>query len=215
MRCQPLRRALCAKEKLVEKFKKLSEVMLPDTRQKYFKIFDTELGDFREKELADIHKKLSEIELIKSVPDKIKDHFITSKHLSLYSWFVYRFIPVAEFHAITSLEYALKVKTGKPKWGLKKLLSYAVENQWVVDDDFQIHRRIKEQNRHKAQMWNEVGITSSVIESESIEGEYTSILIDSMPYIRNEYAHGSNTIAPQGFLTLTICADFINAVYRN
>ncbi len=189
--------------------------MLPDTRQKYFKIFDTELGDLREKELSDIHQKLSEIELIKDVPDKIKNHFITSKHLSLYSWFVYRFIPVAEFHAITSLEYALKVKTGKPKWGLKKLLSYAVENQWVVDDDFKIHQRIKEKNKHRAQIWNDVGINLSVIEPELIEGEYTSILIDSMPYIRNEYAHGSNTIAPQGFLTLTICADFINAIYRN
>jgi len=43
-----------------------------------------------------------------TVPEKIREHFETTKNLLLYSWFVYRFIPVAEFHAATTLEYALK-----------------------------------------------------------------------------------------------------------
>ncbi len=202
------------KEPFLEKFKTLDEVLLPDARQEAFQVFDTEFNDFRRKELSDIHSALSEINLDENVPQKVRDHFTTSKHLSLYSWFVYRFIPVAEFHAIASLEFALKEKTGKPKWGLKRLLSHAVNSQWVEDNDFKIHRRSKEQNRYRAEMWAEAGISSNYQEPESKEGEYTSILVESMPYIRNEYAHGSSTIAPQGFLTLTICADFINAVYR-
>ncbi|ENY8012521.1 hypothetical protein ACQZMW_002332 [Vibrio fluvialis] len=196
----------------MEKFKELHEVGLPDSRQECFQIFDMEMGNFRDKELEDIHLRLSEIQLNPHVPEKIKDHFTTSKHLSLYSWFVYRFIPVAEFHAIASLEFALKEKLGKPKWGLKKLLSYAVENRLVVDNDFQIHRKSKERSRYRAQMWADSECSITLLEPR--ESSYTSILIDSIPYIRNEYAHGSNTIAPQGFLTLTICADFINAIYR-
>ncbi|EKO3386830.1 hypothetical protein OMA36_003123 [Vibrio fluvialis] len=198
----------------MEKFKELHEVGLPDSRQGCFQIFDMEMGNFRDKELADIHLRLSEIQLNPNVPEKIKDHFTTSKHLSLYSWFVYRFIPVAEFHAITSLEFALKEKLGKPKWGLKRLLSHAVENRWVVDNDFQIHRKSKERGPYSAQIWADSESNITFREPQPIEETYTSILIDSIPYIRNEYAHGSNSIAPQGFLTLTICADFINAIYR-
>lgn len=47
-----------------------------------------------------------------------------------------------------------------------------------------------------------------------IEGQYTSVLVESLPYLRNIYAHGSSTIAPQGYLTLTICAEFINKIYE-
>ena len=103
----------------MEQFKKLKEIFEPDPRSELFQIFDEELGDFREKEISDLHENLEQIELKDSVPEAIRNHFITSKHLVLYSWFVYRFIPVAEFHTIASLEFALKLKTGKKKWGLK------------------------------------------------------------------------------------------------
>lgn len=200
----------------MEKFKELHEVLQPDVRNEHFQIFDKNFDDFRENELKDIHTQLSDIQLSDGVPENVRDYFITSKHLSLYSWFVYRFIPVAEFHAITSLEFALKEKCKKPKWGLKRLLSYAVQNGWVSDNDFEIHRRMKERTIQRRSTFEKMGVEFNDIEGiDSKEDQYTSILIEAMPYIRNEYAHGSSTIAPQGFLTLTICADFINALYRD
>jgi len=177
-----------------------------------FHIFDESMGDFREREIADIHGRLNEIQLAESVPEAIRNHFVTSKHLVLYSWFVYRFIPVAEFHAIASLEYALKLKTGKENWGLKRLLKYAVSEGWVQDNDFEIHRKAQERNRAQSELLKE-HLNIEPQPTVPIEGQYTSALIESLPHLRNDYAHGSNTLAPQGYLTLIICAEFINKIY--
>lgn len=178
-----------------------------------FHIFDESLGDFREREISDIHGQLAEIELDGDVPEAIQTHFITSKHLVLYSWFVYRFIPVAEFHAIASLEYTLKIKTGQNKWGLKRLLAHAVKEGWVKDNDFQIHREtIERKKAHAEQLKKYLNIGPQEIISK--ERKYTSVLVESLPYLRNVYAHGSNTIAPEGYLTLTIRAEFINKIFK-
>lgn len=177
-----------------------------------FHIYDESLGDFRERKIADVHERLLEIELCESVPEAIRKHFITSKHLVLYSWFVYRFIPIAEFHAITSLEYALKIKTGK-KWGLKRLLAYAVNEGWVKDNDFHIYRQNVERNRVHTEQLNKLQ-NIELQEAIPMEGKYTSVLVESLPYLRNVYAHGSNTLAPQGYLTLIICAEIINKIFE-
>ena len=179
-----------------------------------FQVYDESEGNFRKKEIEDLHARLNEITFHALVPDAIKNHFITTKHLLLYSWFVYRFIPVAEFHAMSSLEYALKIKTGKKKWGLKKLISHAVKNGWVKDHDFEIHRQAQERKKAHTEMIKESFNIDYGDEIEAEEGQYTAILIQSIPYLRNVYAHGSNTIAPQGYRTLKICAEFINKIFE-
>jgi len=197
----------------METFKKLNDITEPDPRTHMFHIYDESLGDFRERKISDVHGRLEEITLNDNVPEAIKNHFTTSKHLVLYSWFIYRFIPVAEFHAIASLEYALKLKTGKEKWGLKRLLAYAVNKEWVRDDDFYIHRQNIEKSKvHAEQIKEYLGIEAS--EDTIPLGQYTSTLVESLPYLRNIYAHGSNSIAPQGYLTLIICAEFIKKIYE-
>ena len=198
----------------MEKFKKIDEILKPDPRTHASRIFDESMGDFRQREIADVHNRLKKIILNKIVPDEIKNHFITSKHLVLYSWFVYRFIPVAELHAITSLEYALKFKTGKKKWGLKRLLTFAVKEGWVTDNDFFIHRQSIERNKKHEETLKKYLNIEPKEDIDPIEGQYTNALIESLPYLRNVYAHGSNTIAPQGYLTLIICAEFINKIFK-
>ena len=205
--------ALCQTNDM-ETFKKLHEITEPDPRTHFFHIYDESLGDFREREIADVHERLEQIVLSESVPEDIRNHFITSKHLVLYSWFVYRFIPVAEFHAIASLEYALKLKTGKEKWGLKRLLAHVVKKGWVKDSDFFIHRQTMERNKaHAEQLKEHLGIEPKE-EPIPAEGRYTSVLVESLPYLRNIYAHGSKTIAPEGYLTLIICTEFINKIFE-
>jgi len=71
-----------------------------------------------------------------TVPEKIREHFETTKNLLLYSWFVYRFIPVAEFHAATTLEYALKERTDGKIKGLYRLIDHAVSKGWVKNEGF-------------------------------------------------------------------------------
>ena len=197
----------------MEKYKELHEILEADPRSHMFHIFDEAMGDFRERDISDIHSRLDQIELNEGVPEAIRDHFLTSKHLVLYSWFVYRFIPIAEFHAIASLEFALKIKTGKSRWGLKRLLQHAVKEGWVRDNDFRIHReKIESRKEHAERL--KVMLNIEMQPGVPKEGEYTSILVESLPYLRNVYAHGSNTIAPQGYLTLIICAEFINKLFK-
>lgn len=180
----------------MEEFKQISEIDLPDNRNLAFLTIDKSTGFERRRELSDIHSYLEDISLNANVPEIVADHFTTAKNLLLYSWFVYRFIPVAELHAISTLELALKIKSEKQHQSLRKLIKLAISKNWIKDEDFQIY---------KARATNKNTETDST---------YTKILFDSLPYLRNEYAHGSSSISPDGYTTLLICSDFINAIFQ-
>lgn len=197
----------------MEKFKQLDEIEKSDPRTHAFVIYDETLGDYRDKEISDVHKRLEEIQLEDYVPQEIRDHFITSKHLVLYSWYVYRFNAVADLHAVTSLEYALKIKSRKEGMGLARLIAHAVENGWIEDADFSIHRhKTKIRKEERQQIHGILGVELADTDNP-IDGEYTSILSKSLPFLRNDYAHGSSTIGPSSYSKLTIVAEFINKIF--
>lgn len=58
----------------------------------------------------DYHEALSKIVLNDTVPARSRELFETAKNLSLYSWFVYRFHPIAELTGWLALENALLEK---------------------------------------------------------------------------------------------------------
>lgn len=58
------------------------------------------------------HEAVVEIVLHQNVPENIRIQFETTKNLYLYAWFVFRFYPVAELHAYTCLEFALRMRFG-------------------------------------------------------------------------------------------------------
>ena len=146
------------------------------------------------------------IALAHYVPDDICEHFDTARNLLVYSWFVYRFNQIAELHAFASLEFALKNKCGDSPKGLKKLLETAVERGWILDSGFRYYR-------------------PGAIEGMADDGEdsnpdtkdvqeYCRTLVETMPFIRNELAHGSRMLHPNGLTTLAIVADLINQLFE-
>ena len=81
--------------------------------------------------------------------------FETARNVYLYSWFVYRFYPVAEHQSLACLELALRerlkeeIRTGEIKGKrptLRPLLKYAIEHGLVKNEGFATWRNRGEIN---------------------------------------------------------------------
>ena len=121
----------------------------------------------------------------------------------LYSWFVYSFIPIAQLHAFSSLEYALRIKSGRPLM-LRAGLELAIKEQWIKDSDFRYSNI-----NVRYDMFGEDAPPASSSDATDVQA-YCKVLLDSFPYLRNELAHGNPMIYPGGLDLFAICADLIN-----
>lgn len=197
----------------MDTLKPFNEICCPDSRQTAFILYNRDTGESRERTLHDHYSAIQDIVLNAVVPAKIREHFETARNLLLYSWYVYRFGPVAELHAIASVEFALKVKNGKDKGGLKRLLDLAIKEEWILDSGFKYYPVIKE-NLAEYTTDDIYRPDNKPDDPDSIDLQaYCKILAESLPYLRNEMAHGSQMVYPSGTATLAICADVINQLF--
>lgn len=191
----------------LDTLKAFDEILEPDSRQKHFAVVNRLTGEARPLSLRDKYQAVEMITLAQHVPDEIREHYDTARNLLVYSWFVYRFNQVAELHAFASLEFALKMKCGDSPKGLKKLLETAVERGWVLDRGFMYYRpgAIVDMPDDEADSGNR--------DIKDVQ-EYCKTLVETMPFIRNELAHGSRMLHPNGLTTLAIVADLINQLFE-
>ena len=182
---------------------------------------DDRSGGTLDEHAARIHA----IYLHASVPQEVQVMFDTARNLALYAWFVYRFIPVAERHAYSTLEYVLKKKmeesaenSTKQDKGLKKYLTHAIEAGWISYKGIEIaEHRIRIRQRE-----NERFISAGLARpysDEQIEDagrDYLKNLPDHLSKIRNEYSHGSEMIHghTNSLSALSRCRDLINQLYK-
>lgn len=193
----------------------LDEVAKPDERWANFGYPDPVDFSFRPIELSERHTAIAAISLTPCVPEHIREHFETAKNLLLYAWFVYRFIPVAELHAYSTVEMALKDRATQESLRartLRPLLKIAIERGWIVDEAFSNVRREREAMEREWEWRHQLGLVPTPEENDS--QRYCKMLLDSMPYLRNDLAHGSKTLHPGGVGTLAICADLINQLFK-
>lgn len=197
----------------MEKFKALSELLEPDGRQKIFgRILPG--GQTRPITLEDIYNRIREIELHDGVPEKIRNHFQTARHLAIYAWFYYPFHVSAMLQGYVCVEFALREKAGVEKGSFKKLLTTAVEKGWIRDEGFSVPRRQKEQMRAAKEFWKEAGIDRPELEEEQEQiDRYCMILCDTLPSLRNSLAHGSSMMDSTSAFNLQICADLIDQLF--
>ena len=191
-------------------FRSRSEVHAPDPRNEAIAVFDDECGELRPKTFDDHHAGVATIQLVEAVPADIRIQFDTARNILLYSWHVYRFIPIAELAALACVELALKQRFGgaTERPGLKRLLDRAISQGLVRDAGFRVYQR-----------GQTVRQLARLIEPSNTEGrpadllEYSRVLVDSLPERRNDLAHGSTNLLPGGFITLEICCDLINQLF--
>lgn len=203
-------------------FKPLGEVTKEDIRWTFF--YGYTLGE----RLEHRHAQIAEITLNDSVPAGIRTQFDVARNLLLYAWYVYRFTTVAELHAYSTLEMALREKAKLEKLYpqhkkngderplmLAELARWSVERGWVTDAGFEIARQRLVQIQAQREMYTAMGVETPLTPDELDSQNYCKILIDCVPSMRNSFAHGSSSVYNGGFGALMICRDWINQLFPN
>jgi hypothetical protein len=220
-----------------EHLKPLIFVGEPDPRTNAFVRFDPQIKDSRPITLEEHHADITQFALSPAVPEKIVTHFETAKNIYLYAWFVYRFYSVADLHVKTTLEFALKERIGEgnlrqacnsvgKKTGLNGYILYAIKQGWVLNEGFDrwwSSARRRAENRATIELIKEMdqkGLEEAVFDPTEVEitekdkdWDLVTDLSESIPKIRNEYAHGSSMLHNQVLGTFEIVSEFINQLW--
>ena len=168
-------------------------------------------GQFEPISLDKYAEPIQRIQLIPSVPKFVRNHFETAKNLALFGWNVYRFLPVAELQAYISIELALRDVKKDKKRPFKRLLKEVIEDGTLCNEKFSQWKRVTESRELEYLAYKE---ENDLQTSEPPENwDYLSILIESIPTFRNNYAHGSSSIFPWPYLALESSAEIINQLY--
>lgn len=220
-----------------ERLRSVQHICDPDPRSTMWVCTDRMTGAWRTMEICDLHEHVSALELHEAVPQEIILQFETAKNLYLYAWFVYRFYPVAEHHSLACLELALRdrlkqdIEAGRVEFPgkrpmLRALLKHAVMQGLVKNEGFEIWRNRGEINaRARVEMeklremtgknLTEIQWDNSEIQitPDDLNWDYANVLVDTLPNIRNHYAHGSTSLHNAVLHTLQIVSEIINQLF--
>ncbi|MGE5652496.1 MAG: hypothetical protein ACM34A_20065 [Bacillota bacterium] len=186
--------------------------------------------------IVEHHAKVANIRLVASVPESIQVQFETVKNLYLYAWFVYRFYPIAEHHALTCLELGLRLHFPDPlpkkywkfdrKPTLRPLLNFAIDTgaiknegfrQWHDRVNFRARERYSNERLREMVQRNleliELDYSQAVPNDQDRDWNYLPILLEVLPGIRNSYAHGSTMLHNQVLGTLELVCEILNQLF--
>lgn len=142
-------------------------------------------------DLDRLYRSVASIELNEGVPEDIRGQFNVARNMALYTYFCYDLAPEAQLKTFTVIELALRHRANNPKGKtLRPLLKLAVSQGWIRDSGF----------RH--------------IKNPLPENPYSCSLIDTIPELRNESAHGSTNLSPETVWYLERCADLVNQLFQ-
>lgn len=184
--------------------KPFGQILEADSIWRGFRLCNRETGAIRDRTLYDHYSAIEAIQLSSAVPESIREQFDIGRNLLLHSWFVYNFIPVSQLHAISSVEHAIRIKSGRLLM-LKPGLELAIKEKCINDSGFRYYTM-----EHDVPGVGTLPVTSADVEDVQA---YCKILSDAFPYLRNELAHGNPMSYPGGLAELAICADLINQLF--
>lgn len=206
--------------------------MLPDPRTTSF-VKRMTSGEWVPVTTKDYHDAVAKLELNPSVPENIRHYYETARNLYLYAWYIYRFFPVAEQQALSCIEFALREHTQEnedvPKHKtLAKLLKYAHRQKLIRNEGFTVWKNrgaIRSRHRHDMELMKkmseedldeiEVDYSNVEIIEEDKDFDYISALVETLPKIRNSYAHGTSTLHNQSLGTIQIACELVNQLYKD
>ena len=217
-----------------ESLRTIESLCEPDVRNGYFSRFDSERGELGPITVDDHLADIKSFTLNSKVPEPIRIQFETARNLYAYAWFVFRFYPIAEQHALTSLEFALRERlaaevtqsgTKRPS-GLKSWLREARKRGAISNDRFSWRaERAMQRARNRAefqliQNMQRRGLTQTVVDYSNVEPlpedfdeDWIAVFIETLPEIRNRYAHGSDVLHNAVLRTFEIVSELINQLF--
>ncbi|WP_287786711.1 hypothetical protein [Acidiphilium sp.] len=157
-----------------------------------------ETGAIRMMSITDLHALVEPLQLDPAVPSEIHEQFDKARHAFIYSWFAYDLVSLAEQQGYQTLELALREKlppaerrkADEKRWGLGRLLERAVAHRWLMRGDFEA--------------------------PPQYPGGPKICFLDVIAMFRNELAHGSRNLFPNGSLVmLQLCVDILNRLFRS
>lgn len=193
--------------------KPLSEVFTPDSRQTgWVRLTAADLS-MRPFTLEDHHANLEQIILDPEVPEYVRQHMETAKNLILYSWYAYRFIPVAELHAYSAFEMALRLRLNADydKASFRRLLTEAIDKGLLKTQDFAM---FADPDPFPIVTGNGL-IDANLPPDIHARPDFMQVWLRAIVELRNLLAHGSPSIWPSGVMTLNVIATAINSLFRN
>jgi hypothetical protein len=222
-----------------DKLRNATNALLPDSRTKYLVTID-HTNQSRNITLQDQHNFISPYILNDQVPEEIRIQFETAKNCYLYAWFVFRFYQVAEQHAFSTLEYALRLRLpdfvkmiesksrlGIPP-GLGSLLNHAKNKNILRNELFESRNnwarnrakdRYRQQIHKKMVQDNLVEITydDSNIEAteDDLNFDWLGAFIECLPSIRNDLAHGSSNLQHGVLHTFDVVSSMLNMMFTD
>ena len=201
--------------------KPLDQITEPDERQKLFAI-----------SLDEVYDELRSTTINLGVPSRVRELFDTAKNLSLYSWFVYEFHPIALSTGFQALEAALRerAKKEKPtlaKENLRTIMNHAITAGWITEKGVVGRRhiaRVRMQDRkarEAIERMRQTGVESEPIEeptddeitTEAREMRIVKSVCDTAIKLRNALAHGEALLSPHSHRRLRMTADLINQLF--
>jgi hypothetical protein len=224
------------KKTRAEFLRSLETVCQPDPRSHHFGI-PHDAGPYGGKAFEAHHNCISAINLHSDVPEDVIIQFETAKNIYLYAWFVYRFYPVSQIQAYACLEFAMRerfeqemVTAGwkKREFGftLRNYLTYAATKGYIQNEDFEVWRQMvrnRARDRHyveTCQKMERLGLAEMEVDESKIKikeedkvGDYVGTLLESIPYQRNHFAHGSKTLHNTVDGTFRIVSEIINKLW--
>ena len=216
-----------------EQLRTPDRVYEPDSRSRSLVTVDRRTGRSYPRGIKDQYKIIAQFELDDAVPEQIAIHFETAKNLYLYAWFVFRFYPVSEQQALASLEFALRERfpdfvrkqSGK-RLGLKRLLKHAIENGYIRNELFTTReqwawRRAEMRFSHEKILemmaagvesieWDESEV---VVTQDDLDFDWLGVFQETIPEIRNRYAHGSSDLKHSVLHTFEMVVELLNQLY--
>ena len=190
----------------------------------------------------DRYAAIHRLELHASVPLDIRVQFDTARNCYLYAWFVYRFHVVAEQHALGTLEFALRTalesrslisqrtKSGVAREvrGLKNLLVLAAKHGLISNDrlPFRIQwASVMARQRSDfdpVRFMSEHNIDTMVVPDappvptpEEINFDWIRSFCETLPQIRNNYAHGGHSLHAGVLRTFQVVWSLVNQLFTD
>jgi hypothetical protein len=197
----------------MDQLKALADICTADSRQTNWVILNSEDGSTRPLTLNDHHARIQQIVLDPGVPEDIRQHMETAKNLALYSWYVYRFTPVADLHAYAAFEWALRIRLEIPDDqtpSFKRLLSDAVSKALLKREDF---GEFAEPDPFPIVTGNSM-VDANLPPMIHSSPEFMRVFQKAIVTLRNMLAHGSVSLWPSGIMTLSVIATAINSLFR-
>lgn len=191
---------------------------------------------FRDSRIESHHAAIAALILSPVVPGPIAIQFETSRNLYLYAWYVYRFYMVAASQAYSTLELALKTRlprelpkkyqTGSRPM-LAGMLRFAIDTGLLRNEGFRRWRDAATNNARERRSFEALqrmidqGVDCMVMDTsepmviteEDQCWDLLAGLSESIPFMRNELAHGHSMLTDQVLGTLEVVTEILNQLY--